>query len=388
MAAAAARFLPGNRLSGLVVGTHCPIPLPGGLEWMPSSHPVPDVRSVQAGARALALAKATAERDLLLVLLSGGASSLLALPRPGLTLADKQETTRLLLLAGADIQALNTVRKHLSAIKGGQLAAAARGRTLALAVSDVVSNDLSVIGSGPTVPDPGTFGDALQVLRAHGGLDRFPPAVRSLLAAGERGEVPETPKAGEAWQARSETRLIGSRQDALNGAAARAAQLGYHVVVLPGAVVGEARQAGERLARLLLDQTGSSGTATRPDPRPLCILAAGETTVTVKGGGRGGRNQELALAAACELERCQVPCAVLSAGTDGIDGPTDAAGAIADVNTLERAAARGLPHPVSYLENNDAYAFFEALSDLVLVGPTDTNVGDIQIMVAAGDRQP
>ncbi|RPJ57793.1 MAG: hypothetical protein EHM24_29185 [Acidobacteria bacterium] len=195
--------------------------------------------------------------------------------------------------------------------------------------------------------------------------------------------MPETPKPGEAWQARAETRLIGSRQNAVDGAAARAGALGYEVVVLSEAVVGEARQAGVRLVRLVQSEAASRDRSGRLRHRPLCVLAAGETTVTVKGTGRGGRNQELALAAATELEKSGRPCALLSAGTDGIDGPTDAAGAMADTSTLARAAARGLADPEAYLDNNDAYAFFEALSDLVVVGPTDTNVGDIQILLTA-----
>jgi glycerate 2-kinase len=356
--------------SGIVVGTHCPVPLEPPLEWLEGSHPVPDSRSEIAGRRALELTAAAAPDDLLVVLISGGASALLVQPRPGITLADKQATTRQLLLGGADINALNTVRKHMSAIKGGQLAATSVCPVVALAVSDVVGDDLSVIGSGLTVPDPSTFADALSVLESHGGLSRFPAAVTDLLSRGRRGEAAETPKPGDASLARAETRVIGSRHDALGGAAERAASLGYPVATVPRAVVGEAREAGRRVARLLCDYS-----------RPVCLLAAGETTVTVKGSGRGGRNQELVLAAAQELGRRGEPAGVLSGGTDGIDGPTDAAGAIADHQTIARALAAGLGDGSRHLDDNDAYSFFSGLDDLVRTGPTDTNVGDIQILI-------
>lgn len=379
MAAAAARRAPRPLASGLAVGTHCPVTLPAPLTWLPSSHPVPDTRSQSAGAQALALAAAVASDELLLVLISGGASALLAHPRSGITLEDKQATTTLLLRGGADIAALNTVRKHLSSVKGGQLAAACRGRTLALAVSDVVGDDLSVIGSGPTVPDPSTFADALRVLAHHGGLPAFPAAVVGLLEAGAQGQAAETPKPGDAWEHRTATRLIGSRRDAIDGAAAAAAAAGYDVSVVPEPIVGEAREAGPRLVRLL-DARWPAGAGVSGE-RPRCLIAAGETTVTVRGKGRGGRNQELVLAAARELERRGRACALLSGGTDGIDGPTNAAGAMADHTTLARAAARGLPGPARFLDDNDAYAFFEALSDLVITGPTDTNVGDVQLLL-------
>jgi glycerate 2-kinase len=369
MAVALAGRLPGRIASGVVIGTHCPIALPPPLEWIEGSHPVPDARSERAGRRALETAAAVGDDELLLVLISGGASALMVQPRDGVSLRDKQETTRQLLLAGADIGALNTVRKHLSAVKGGQLAAAARGRTVALAVSDVVGDDLSVIGSGPTVADPSRFADAVAVIERHGGWSRFPLPVRDLLLGGARGEAPETPKPGDAALARATTRLIGSRRDALEGAAARAGALGYAVTVLSEPIVGEARDAGSRLAREAPSGEG-----------PTCVIAAGETTVTVRGKGRGGRNQELVLSAARELAAASHPVAMLSGGTDGVDGPTDAAGAVADHTTIARAAALGLD-PGRVLDDNDAYAFFSALSDLVVTGPTDTNVGDIQILL-------
>jgi hydroxypyruvate reductase len=357
-------------LGGIVVGTHCPLPIAPPLEWIEGSHPVPDGRSEMAGRRALELAAAAAPGDVLVVLISGGASALLVQPRKGITLADKQAATRQLLLAGADIDSLNTVRKHLSAIKGGQLAASAACHLVALAVSDVVGDDPSVIGSGPTVPDPSSFADALAVLERHGGSSRFPAAVVDLLRTGSRGGTAETPKPGDARLSRAETRVVGSRHDAVQGAAEQAASLGYDVVIVADPVVGEARDAGRRLARLLRDHG-----------RPVCIVAGGETTVTVRGKGRGGRNQELVLAAAQELARSGEPAGVLSGGTDGIDGPTDAAGAIGDHQTIARALAAGLGDGTRHLEDNDAYTFFSRLNDLVTTGPTDTNVGDIQILI-------
>jgi len=381
MAAACAAGLPAPPRSGLVVGTHCPIALPEEFSWLRASHPVPDASSETAARRTLELARGAGSDEVVLVLVSGGASALLALPRAGVSLPDKQATVRQLLLAGADIASLNTVRKHLSAVKGGQLAAAVRGRTVALVVSDVVGDDLSVIGSGPTTADPTTFGQACAILDRCGGISRFPASVVEFLRRGADLLEPETPKPGCADLARAETRLIGTRLDAVRGAAEAARSLGYRVVVRSDPVVGEARDAGGRLAREAMSQAGP------PDSAPVCLLSSGETTVTVTGAGRGGRNQELALATAQALEGWQPAWALLSAGTDGIDGPTDAAGAIADSTTVVRARASGLDL-AGTLRENASYPFFRQLSDLVTVGPTDTNVGDVQaLIVAAGDSQ-
>jgi glycerate 2-kinase len=307
------------------------------------------------------------------VLLSGGASALMALPASGLTLTDKQQSVRLLLSRAADISELNTVRKHLSAIKGGQLAAGCTGRMLTLAVSDVVGDDLSVIGSGPTVPDASTWSMALDVLDRRGGRDSFPPMVVERLEKGAGGSLPETPKPDDPRLSRSRAVVIGGRGDALAGArrAARARGFAAHVVEEP--VVGDARAAAlEHLARVqqLLDTI----------PRPACILSAGETTVHVVGSGKGGRNQEFALALAEEAASVGATVVIASVGTDGIDGPTDAAGAIVDSTTSARAAAAGLARD-RYLADNNSYAFFLALNDLVRLGATDTNVGDLQVVL-------
>lgn len=361
-------------VTGLAIG---PAPGPARsskISWLAGSHPVPDGRSVQAGRRALALAREVPADHRLLLLLSGGASSLMAMPRAGIALEDKRETTDRLLRAGADINALNTVRKHLSAIKGGQLAAATSASVLTLAISDVIGDDLSLIGSGPTVADPSTYFDALAVLARFGGLDVFPPAVVGLLEAGARGELPETPKPGDPRLANSAARVIGSRTTAALGAATMATSLGYRTIVCEEPVTGIAREAGPRFVTASRRALGRVET-------PACVIATGETTVRVAGSGRGGRNQEVALSAATSMSSLDEPAALLSGGTDGIDGPTDAAGAICDSTTCARARRAGLLNPDEYLENNDAYRFFEALGDLVVTGPTGTNVGDILVLL-------
>ena len=374
MAAALARAFPEASCTGLAVGTHCATPLPAGIEWLRGGHPVPDEASVAAGTRALEIAGQLGAADRLIVLLSGGASALLAAPAPGLTLEDKRAVSGALLAAGAEIHALNTVRKHLSRIKGGWLAAAARGPTLTLAISDVVGDDLSAIGSGPTVPDPSGFGDALGVIDRLGGRAAYPAAVVEWLVEGSRGRRPETPKPGDPRLARSTARVIGSRRDALEGGRRAAEALGYRVATIEGPIVGEARLAAPAFVR-------AAARAARELPRPVCILAGGETTVRVTGHGRGGRNQEFALASAGHLADLGPSVVLASMGTDGVDGPTDAAGAIVDSSTLTRAKEAGLAEPDRYLADNDSHAYFRALDDLILTGPTDTNVGDIQVVL-------
>jgi hydroxypyruvate reductase len=276
-----------------------------------------------------------------------------------------------MMAAGADIQALNTVRKHLSRVKGGRLAATCAGRTLTLAISDVVGDDLSVIGSGPGVADASMWVDAARALdRCAAGS----ASVRALVARGVAGELPETPKPGDAALARVSAYVIGRRVDALAGAQAAAERLGYRTLALRDAVTGEARQiAGAWLARVSALAAGAR--------RPVCVLSGGETTVRVRGTGRGGRNHEFALALARSVARLDGPAVAASAGTDGIDGSTDAAGAIVDSSTLARAAAKALADPERYLDHNDSAAFFEPLGDTIQTGRTDTNVGDMQILL-------
>ena len=352
----------------------------GRFEAIAGGHPLPTEGSERAGRRALEIGASLAADEELLVLLSGGASALLAVPADGVTLADKRETTAQFLRRGADIYALNTVRKHLSAIKGGQLAQRAGGRVRALVISDVVGDDISVVASGPTVADASTFAEARALLDRFGGASVYPRAVVERFERGMRGETAETPKPADPVLARSTTAIIGSRRHAMRGAAEHAAGLGYRVVRLDAAVVGEARTAATAHARAVVAVTTS-------DARPVCVVSSGETTVTVRGRGRGGRNQEFALAlcgqffTSLTMVRPWSDRFVLaSVGTDGVDGPTDAAGALVDSTTPDRARAAGL-NPDAFLDDNNAYAFFEALGDLVRTGPTGTNVGDLQVIL-------
>jgi hydroxypyruvate reductase len=299
---------------------------------------------------------------------------MMAVPADGITLSDKQATTQILLKAGADIHSLNAVRKHLSGIKGGQLAAGSRALCTTLAVSDVVGDDLSVIASGPTVPDASTFHDALAVMRRYADIHHYPPAVVARIMEGVNGHVRETPKPADSRLERATARVIGGRGDAMSGAAALARLRGYRVVRIEDPVVGEARTA----ARSWL---AASMRAANTVDGPACVISSGETTVAVKGPGRGGRNQEFALALAGPLGALHRPAVVASVGTDGLDGPTDAAGATVDSGTLARAASIGLNAPDAFLEQNNAYEFLATLGDLVRTGPTGTNVGDLQILL-------
>ena len=363
------------------IGPVRPATLPPGAAWYDAAHPVPDERSVAAARGALQVAQGGGDHDVLIVLLSGGASALMALPAEGLTLDDKQETVRRLLRGGATIHELNTSRKHLSAIKGGRLAAATRAAAVTLVISDVVGDDLSVIGSGPTMPDPSTFGDALRVLDTRGGRASYPAAVVSHFERGARGEIEETPKAHDPRLQRSVARIIGGRMTAVNGAIDAARSQGYNVHTIDAPIIGEARRA----AVLFAGEVRQALARLMP---PLCVIGAGETTVHVTGDGVGGRNQEFALAMLpfiADLTRSapgEIDAVFGSIGTDGIDGPTDAAGAIVDATTTARAEARGLDS-TSYLRNNDSYHFFSGLGDLVHTGPTGTNVGDVQVALIA-----
>jgi glycerate 2-kinase len=393
MAAGAAQAVGPRLAGGLVIAPGITERIPG-IDVVTGGHPVPTAASEAAGRRALALAAATGARERLLVLLSGGASALMAVPVSPLTLEDKRQTTARLLEDGADIRSLNAVRKHLSAIKGGRLAATAPAPCRTLAISDVVGDDLSVIGSGPTVGDPTTFRDAYSVLQRFGGVDRYPPRVVAHLERGVAGHVPETPKparadsAGASGLETSDALVIGTRHTAMEGAADEARRRGYRVVTFDAPVVGEAREAAVSQARRV------SFLARSPAGRgPLCVISSGETTVRVKGSGTGGRSQELALALVdaippvdglieAAIPPIDRPWTVASIGTDGIDGPTDAAGAFGDSTTVVRAAGLG-NRPRPFLDDNNAYAFFSALGDLIHLGPTGTNVGDLQVFLLA-----
>jgi len=345
-----------------------------------AAHPVPDEAGLEGARQLIELASRTSASDLVLFLVSGGASALTPAPVPGITLAEKQETTRLLLACGANIHEINTVRKHISAFKGGQVARAAMPATvITLLLSDVIGDNLESIGSGPTVPDPRTFAEAEQVLRGYGLLDRVPQSVLHRIEAGVLGDVAETPKPGDACFAKCQTLLVGSNRLAVDAAAEKARALGYKPMVLSTTIEGETRDVARMHAAMAREVLATG----RPLKGPACLLSGGETTVTLKGEGLGGRNQEFALAAAIDLAGLAGVCA-LSGGTDGTDGPTDAAGAMATGGTIAQARALGL-NAVDYLARNDSYHFFAALKDgsLIKTGPTRTNVMDVRLMLVA-----
>jgi len=337
-----------------------------------SRHPVPDERGAKATAELLDLLAGIDAGDGVALLLSGGASALLALPLPGVERERAAAVTRALLRAGARIDELNAVRKHLFAALGGRLAAACPAPILTLAVSDVPGDDLSVIASGPTVPDPSTFADAATILRRRG-LDREFADLAELLAAGTRGDLPESPKPGDPRLVNAATCLLGSSREALAAAASEAARAGFTTRVLTRRFSGEARVLGDALGNL------GAAIASRG---PVALLAAGESTVTVSGEGVGGRNLELALAAATALAGTPERC-LLAAGTDGVDGTSPAAGAVVDGDTLWRGAARGRDAAIALAEN-DSWRFFDGLPEAIVTGPTGTNVADLAFVLATG----
>jgi hydroxypyruvate reductase len=358
--------------SALAIGTH-PVPgMPATLDFLAGSHPFPDQRSREAAREALRRARAVASDEHLVLLISGGASALMAEAAEGLPFEDKQTATRRFMLAGADIHQLNALRKHLSLVKGGWLAAATRGLTTTLALSDVVGDDLSVIGSGPGWPDASTWTDVVAALTARG-VTNLPAAVRVRLDAGVAGRIADTPKPGDPRLGRAAGFVVGAAADAVAAAAAAARARGYHVTVLSDRVTGEARE----IAPVWLSTAVAEARRHRGQ---VCVLSSGETTVTVRGDGTGGRNLEFALAIVEPMT--EYPDAVAaSVGTDGIDGLTDVAGAWVDAGTLSRAKARGLPSPADVLSRNDSFHFFSPLGDTVRTGRTDTNVGDLQVLL-------
>lgn len=354
MAAEAERLL-GDRVIGGLVISNAEGSNTGKIKIVKASHPVPDASSM-AATEALLDEIAAHPDAFILFLLSGGASSLMADVPPGSSLAEVQQVFQHLLKSGADIHEMNTVRKHLSRVKGGQLAKQAYpSRISTIILSDVPGNDPAVIGSGPTVPDPSTLEDAWNILVKYG-----------LNTPSLREKLTETPKPGDAAFAHSRHLVAASNFVALQAAQHRAEALGYHTQILTDTATGEAKDLGTSLVQQAIAWQG---------PFPACLLAGGESTVTVKGGGLGGRNQELALAAGMALQGASY-ITLLSAGTDGIDGPTDAAGAIVNMSILKNA-----PDPAPYLQNNDAYHFFEQAGSLIKIGHTNTNVMDIMVIL-------
>lgn len=345
-----------------------------------AAHPVPDVRGVQATEQVIRMLAESDHGTLVVCLISGGGSALLAAPQQDIGLSEKQQVTESLLKAGADIQELNTVRKHLSRVKGGRLAEIAHpARILSLILSDVIDDPLDVIASGPTSPDRTTFQDALGVVKRYGQTDQIPPKALLLLERGSAGEIQDTPKEGNPIFEHVENVIVGSNRKALDAAIKEASRQGYEATLLSSQVQGEARQVGEWLAQKAI-AAGLDAAASKS--KKICLISGGETVVKVGGRGLGGRNMELALAFAQEMKGAR-GITLLSAGTDGTDGPTDAAGAFADEATLRNAEARGLS-PDACLRDNDSYHFFKPLGGLFITGPTGTNVMDMQIVLIDG----
>ncbi|MDJ1492780.1 glycerate kinase [Cytophagaceae bacterium DM2B3-1] len=340
-----------------------------------AGHPVPDENGLKGTETIKSILESATENDLVIMLLSGGGSALLADIPLGCTLSDIQQCNELLLQSGADIVEINTVRKHLSNVKGGQLARIAYpAKVVTLILSDVLGDPLNVIASGPTVPDPTTFADAWKVLEKYNLLNKIPDSVLAYLTEGKTGTHQETPKPGDRIFERVSNYIIGSNRLALAFAREKAEELGYIVEIYSNQLQGEARE----VAKMIISQA-KEVYKDITKPKPYCILAGGETTVTIRGNGLGGRNQELALAAAIELEH-QAGITLLSAGTDGTDGPTDATGALADSATLFEAIELGIDGNV-YLKNNDSYHFFQQVGGHLITGPTQTNVMDLIVVL-------
>jgi glycerate 2-kinase len=346
------------------------------IELHEASHPIPDEAGVEGTRRMLKMVEHKKEDDLVICLISGGGSSLMPLPRGGISITDKKEITNALLKCGATINAINTVRKHISDFKGGWLAKKAYPATiLNLILSDVVGDPLDFIASGPTVPDSTTFSDAVKVLEKYGLWSNAPASIRKVLSDGEKGIIPETPKADDGAFKKVFNVVVGNNRLASLTAQEHLKSEGLNTLLLTATLEGEARHVGVMLASIAREASASGN----PIPKPAGIIAGGETTVTVTGKGRGGRNQEIALAAVQTLKDTN-GVVVASLSTDGIDGPTDAAGAIVDGKTLERATKMRLT-PEKYLAQNDSYNFFSKLNDLIFTGPTDTNVNDVSVII-------
>ncbi|MFN0166190.1 MAG: glycerate kinase [Bryobacteraceae bacterium] len=343
-----------------------------------TGHPVPDLNGIEGSREIARIVTAAGRDDLVLCLFSGGASALMPFPAEPVTLAEKQETTKWLLACGASIHEINAVRKHISAIKGGQLARlAAPATVVSLLLSDVIGDDLDVIGSGPTAPDSSTFQSAWDILRKYQLQTRVPPSVRQRIETGLTGVLPETPKANDPVFARTHNLVIGSNRLAVEAAARKARELGFRPIVLSTFIEGETRDVA-RMHAAIAKQILATG---EPVKAPACVITGGETTVTIRGDGKGGRNQEFCLAAAIDLAGLD-HVFVLSGGTDGTDGPTDAAGALADGSTVARGERAGL-RAADFFARNDSYPYFEAIGDLLKTGPTGTNVMDVRLVLVS-----
>ena len=345
-------------------------------EIIEASHPVPDQNGVEGTKKIIDFLHDAGEKDLIFSLISGGGSALLPLPTGDISLEEKQEITRSLLACGASIDEINAVRKHISSSKGGQMARAAFPATVVnLMLSDVVGDKMDVIASGPFVPDTATFKDVLGIFRKYA-LQDIPPSISHHIEAGSEGLIPETPKRGDPVFERVFNIIVGSNILALEAAQEKARELGYETIILSSMVEGETREVA-RVHCAIAKEALKTGW---PLSLPACIISGGETTVTIQGDGLGGRNQEFCLAAALDLEEIPPRVVILSGGTDGNDGPTDAAGALVDPLTIKRGRDAGM-EARDYLNNNDAYHFFEKTGDLLMTGPTNTNVMDARLVL-------
>ncbi len=359
-----------------------PWPKSKKINFNPASHPVPSEDGVRGVKNMLRLAGQPSEDDLVICLISGGGSALMPLPSAGIRLSDKQKTTGLLLKSGAKIDEINAVRKHLSDFKGGRLTEKLHPATvLSLMISDVVGDKLESIASGPTVPDDTTYAYAYAILQERGLWGKVPSSVRKRIQKGKEGKLPETPERSSRIFKRVYNVLVGTNEESCQAAAEVLEKRGYHSLILSTRLQGEAREVGKVLASICADIHENH----LPVAPRAALVAGGETTVTVHGKGRGGRNQELVLSAALSI-RGNPGILVSSIGTDGVDGPTDAAGAVADGTTVERGL-RVRMDPDSYLRENNSYRFFERLRDLVITGPTGTNVNDIFIGIVGPGNQ-
>jgi glycerate 2-kinase len=339
-----------------------------------AGHPIPDEAGVKGTEEILALLHGLRDNDLVIFVLSGGGSALLPLPKDGISLEEKQRVTKMLLDSGASIDEMNALRKHISKVKGGQLARVADPTTsISLLLSDVVGDRKDVIASGPTVPDESTFGDCMSIVKKYN--LQLPGSVMNLIKKGVKGEIEETPKAGDPIFEKTFHVILASNIMALKAAEQKAKELDYNALILSSAIEGETKEVA-RVHTAIAKEIRASG---NPISKPACIISGGETTVTIKGKGLGGRNQEFVLASATEIAGMS-DTVILSCGTDGTDGPTDAAGALADGLTIQRAQKLGM-QAMEYLWNNDSYHFFEKLDDLIKTGPTNTNVMDVRLLL-------
>jgi hydroxypyruvate reductase len=385
MASAAGRLLGEHVYRGLVItkrghtvdGSKIHINPPPLIEILEAGHPVPDAQGVKGTQRIIEILSDVGSKDLVICLISGGGSALMLAPSSGVKLDDLQSLTDTLLAAGVTINEINILRKHLDLVKGGRLAKlTAPAQLVTLILSDVIGDPLDVIASGPTVPDPSTYSDAYRVLEKYQLLNQVPESIISQLRLGQRGEISETPKPGDSIFKRVQNVIVGNNFLAGQAALEQSKAEGFNGVFLTSSLQGEARLIGPTLAAIAR-QIETSG---HPARRPACVIAGGETTVTISGIGEGGRNQELALSAVVELAGLQ-NISLVALATDGGDGPTDAAGAVVTGETLSRAMELGLD-PIDFLDRNDAYHFFEPLGDLLKTGPTLTNVNDLTFIFA------